>query len=93
MNAQLNHVVAQQHIADLHSAAERARMATSVGAGRRNSHDSYSVSRVTARLARLIQRLAPTRLSGANRTARTPLAPDPAFDTGTPTGTSCADAP
>ena len=93
MNAPLTHLVAQQHIADLHSAAERARMATGAVAGRRNSHDSYPVSRVTAQLARLIARLAPARLSGANHTARTPLAPDPVFDTGTPTGTSRADVP
>jgi hypothetical protein len=93
MNAQLSHLVSQQRIADLHRAAERARVPTSAAAGRRNSRDSHPVTRVTAQLAHLIARLAPTRLSGANHTARTPLAPDPVFDTGTPTGTSCADAP
>ena len=93
MNAPLSHLATQQRIADLHRASEGARMATSLGAGRRNSHDSYPATRVTAQLARLIARIAPARLSGANRTARTPLAPDPAFDIGSPTGTSCADAP
>jgi hypothetical protein len=93
MNAQLNHLVAQQRIADLHRAAERARVTTSAGAGPSNSRDSHPVTRVTAQIVRLIARLAPTRLSRANHTARTPLAPDPVFDIGTPAGTSRADVP
>jgi hypothetical protein len=92
MNAQLNHLVAQQRIADLHRAAERARVTTSAGAGPSNSRVSHPVTRLKAELA-LIARLAPTRLSGANHTARTPLAPDPVFDIGTPAGTSRTDVP
>jgi hypothetical protein len=93
MNAQLNHLLAQQHVADLHRAAERARPATNAAAGRRNSRGSHPITRLTAQLARLATRLAPTGLSEANDTARTPLAPAPVLEISTATETSRADAP
>jgi hypothetical protein len=62
MNAQLNYIVAQQRIADLQRAAQRARLASDAGTGRRNSRDSNRITRLSARLARLTARLAPTGL-------------------------------
>jgi hypothetical protein len=43
MNAHLNHILAQQRIADLQRAADHARLATNAGTRRRDSRDSYPV--------------------------------------------------
>jgi hypothetical protein len=45
MNPQLNYIVAQQRIADLHRAAEHARLATDAGTGRRDSRYSSPIVR------------------------------------------------
>jgi hypothetical protein len=91
MNPHLNYIVAQQHIADLHRAAERARLARDAGTGRRDSRVWTPITRLSAQLARLTGRLAPTGLRDANDPVRTPLAHDPVVDVSTPTETSCAD--
>ena len=83
MNPHLNYIVAQQHIADLHRAAERARLARDAG--------THPITRRSAQLARLTGRLAPTGLRDANDPVRTPLAHDPVVDVSTPTETSRAD--
>jgi hypothetical protein len=91
MNAQLNYIVAQQHIADLHRDAERVRLARDAATRRGHSRDSTPITRLSAHFARLTARLAPTGLSGVNDTARTPLAPDPVSEMSTPTETLRAD--
>jgi hypothetical protein len=91
MNPHLNYIVAQQRIADLHRAAERARLARNAGIGRRTSRVSTVITRLSAQLARLTGRLTPTGLRDANDPVQTPLAHDPAVDLSTPTETSCAD--
>ena len=91
MNAHLTYIVARQHIADLHRAAERARLARDAGTGRRDSRVSSPIARLGALLARLTARLAPTGPREANDAARTPLAHDSVVDMSTPTETSCAD--
>jgi hypothetical protein len=58
---QLNYMVAQERIAELHRAAQRARLATEAATDRRNSRKCTSTTRVGARLARLTARLAPSR--------------------------------
>ena len=45
MNAHLNYIVAQQRIADLQRAAERARLATDARTGRRDSRDATAIVR------------------------------------------------
>jgi RimJ/RimL family protein N-acetyltransferase len=74
MNPHLHNILAQQRIADLRRAAQRARRARDAGSGRRNSHGSNPITRLGAQLARLTARLAPTGPREANDTARTPLA-------------------
>ena len=91
MNTELHYILAQQHIADLHRAAERARLARDVGTGRRDSRVSTPITRLSAQLARLTARLAPTGRRDANDPARTPLAHDPVVDMSTTTETSCAN--
>ncbi len=91
MNAELNCILAQERIGDLQRAAEQARLATDAGTRRRGSRDSNPITRLSAQLARLTARLAPTGLREANDTARTPLADDPVVDISTPTETSRAD--
>lgn len=91
MNTELHYILAQQHIADLHRAAERARLARDVGTGRRDSRVSTPITRLSAQLARLTARLAPAGRRDANDPARTPLAHDPVVDMSPPTETSRAD--
>jgi hypothetical protein len=93
MNGQLSQLHAQQHIADLHHAAERARRTTSAGVERRSSRGSHPITRLTAQLARLTTRLAPPGGSEASHPAPTPRAPDPVFEICTATETSRADVP
>jgi len=59
MYAQLNFILAQQRIADLHIKAARQRLASDIDNGERNSSP---IARVSARLARLSARLAPARV-------------------------------
>ena len=61
MNAQLNHWIAWQLRAERHRAGEQARLASEVSAGQRNLRDSTSIARLTAHLADLTARSAPTR--------------------------------
>ena len=61
MNTQLNPVIAWQVRAELHRAGERARRANEVSAGERTLHDSTSTAGLTAHLADLTARSAPTR--------------------------------
>ena len=91
MNPHLNYIVAQQHIADLHRAAERARLARDAGTGRRDSRVSNPIARLGAQLARLTAWLAFIGPREANDTARTPFAHDSVVDMSTLTETSCAD--
>ena len=91
MNAHLNYIVAQQRIAYLHRAAERARLTRDAGTGRRDSRVWTPITRLSAQLARLTARLAPTGRRDANDPARTPLAHDPVVDMSTTTATSCAN--
>ena len=91
MNTELHYILAQQHVADLHRAAERARLARDVGTGRRDSRVSTPITRPSAQLARLTARLAPAGRRDANDPARTLLAHDPLVDMSTPTETSRAD--
>src|SRR5437764_14407858 len=56
---QLQYIVAQDRIAELHRAAARAR-ATAAATERRNSREGNRITRLTARLARLTARLAPS---------------------------------
>ena len=60
MNPQLTNIHAQEHIAELHRAARRARLATETGIERRNSREGNPITRLGARLARLTARLAPS---------------------------------
>jgi hypothetical protein len=60
MNPQLNYIHAQEHIAELHRAAQRERLATETATDRRNSRESNPTTRLGARLARLTARLAPS---------------------------------
>jgi hypothetical protein len=83
MNAHLTYIVAQQHMADVHRAAERARLARDAG--------THPITRRSAQLARLTAWLAPTGLRDANDPVRTPRAHDPVVDMSTPTETSCVD--
>ena len=53
MNPQLNYILAQEHIADLHRAAQRARLATESATDRRNSPEGNPTTRRGARLPRL----------------------------------------
>jgi hypothetical protein len=91
MNAQLNHILAQQRISDLRRDAERARLAIDAGARRRDSRDSNPVTRVTAQVARLTARLAPTGVRDADDPARTALARDLVVEMSTPVEPSRAD--
>ena len=91
MNAELHYILAQQRIADQQRVAQRARLARDAASGRRNSPDSTPITRLSAQLARLTARLAPTGLREANGAARTPLAHDPVDATSTATETSHAD--
>ena len=43
MNAHLNHILAQQRIADLQRAADHARLATNAGNRRRDARDSNPI--------------------------------------------------
>ena len=45
MNAHLNHILAQQRIADLQRAADHARLATDAGTRRRDARDSSPIVR------------------------------------------------
>jgi hypothetical protein len=60
MNPQLNYVRAQDHIAELHRAGRRARLATETAIERRHSPECNPITHLTARLARLTARLAPS---------------------------------
>ena len=51
MNAQLNFLVAQQHAAELHRAAARARLASDAKAQARSPRKSGRIARLTAWLA------------------------------------------
>jgi hypothetical protein len=62
MNAQLQYIIAQQRIAELHRSAERARLASVAGPVPRHSRESSAIARLSARLARLTTRSAPTGL-------------------------------
>jgi RimJ/RimL family protein N-acetyltransferase len=84
MNPQLTYILAQQRIADLQRAAKHARLVTDAATRRRDSRDSNPVTRLSAQLARLAARLAPTRLREANDAARTPLAHNPVVDSTRP---------
>jgi hypothetical protein len=57
---QLHYTVAQERIADLHCAAQRARLATEAASERRKSRECNPITRLGARLARLTARLAPS---------------------------------
>jgi hypothetical protein len=57
---QLHYILAQERIAELHRAAQRARLATEAATERRNSRDCNPITRLGARLARLTARLAPS---------------------------------
>jgi hypothetical protein len=59
MNPQLNYIHAQEHIAELHRAAQRARLATE-GATERDSRERNPITRLSVWLARLTARLAPS---------------------------------
>jgi hypothetical protein len=72
MNVQLNYIVAQQRIADLHRAAEHARLVRDAATGRGGSRESNPITRLNARISRLTPRPAPTGLRNANDTARPP---------------------
>jgi hypothetical protein len=61
MNAQLNYIVAQQRIAELQRASERARLAKDAGTGGRDARDSSLITRLSTQLARLTAWLVPTR--------------------------------
>ena len=61
MNAQLNHMIARQRSAELHGAGEQARLASELSAGQRSSRDPNPVIRLSAHLAHLTARSAPTR--------------------------------
>jgi len=75
MNAQLNNILAEQCLTDLHRAAKRMRLAREAGAGRRISRDSNPIIRLGAQLARLSARLAHTRPRAAkHRSLATPTA-------------------
>jgi hypothetical protein len=77
MNAQLEYTVAQQHIADLHHAADRARRSAN---SRRGSRGSTPIVGLRTRFARLTGRIAPAERRAANDTARPPRAPEPVCD-------------
>lgn len=60
MNPQLNSIQAKEHIAELHGAARRERLATEAATERRHSRECNPITRLGARLARLTTRLAPS---------------------------------
>jgi hypothetical protein len=91
MNAQLNHILAQQRVSDLRRTAERARLQTDTAPRRRDSRDSHPVTRLTAQLARLTPRLAPIGLRDEDDPARAPLAYDPVVEMSTPIEPSRGD--
>jgi hypothetical protein len=57
---QLHYILAQERIAELYRAAQRARLATEAATERRNSRDCSPITRLSARLARLTARPAPS---------------------------------
>ncbi len=57
---QLHYVLAHERIAELHRAAQHARLATEAATERRNSRDGNPITRLGAPLARLTARLAPS---------------------------------
>jgi hypothetical protein len=57
---QLHHIVTQERIAELHRAGRRARLATEAATARRNSRECSPITRLSARLAGLTARLAPS---------------------------------
>ncbi len=59
MNPQLNHIHAQERAAEVHHAAQRARLATE-GVTERNSRERNPIIRLSVRLARLTARHAPS---------------------------------
>jgi hypothetical protein len=59
---QLNYIVAQQHIADLHRTAERRRLANAAGIRSAGERRSSPITRVRQRLALLSARSTPARL-------------------------------
>jgi hypothetical protein len=93
MNPQLHDMLARQHIADLHCNADRARLASEVGARRRGSPESNPISRLNARFSRLTPRPAPTGLRNANDPARPPRTGDPDLDMIPLTEPTVADVP
>jgi hypothetical protein len=62
MNPELNYIVAQQRVTELHHAGQRARLATEAATERRNSRECNPITRLSVRLARLTARLAPSGL-------------------------------
>jgi hypothetical protein len=50
MNTQLQHIIAQQHIADLHHSASQARQARELRDGAAQPRPSTRIARFTARL-------------------------------------------
>ena len=60
MNPQLNYIVAQEHIAELHRAGRRRRLATEAATERRDSCKCNPIPRLGARLACLTARLVPS---------------------------------
>ncbi|MGB8876544.1 MAG: hypothetical protein WCD11_09520 [Solirubrobacteraceae bacterium] len=58
MHDNLQHLVAEQRIADHLRAAERARLASGARAERRDPHDAEPITNVRARLCRPAARLA-----------------------------------
>ena len=61
MNAQLNHMIAQQRSAELRSAGEQARLASEVSAAQRNSRDANPIADPSAHTRHLTAQRAPTR--------------------------------
>jgi len=60
MNPQLSYSHGQEHIAELHRAGRRARLATEASIEWRRSRESNPVTRLGARLTRLTTRVAPS---------------------------------
>jgi hypothetical protein len=72
MNTRLNYILAQQHIAELQRAAERARLATDAGTRRyesRDSHDSHDLSPIVRALPMPTAHPSPEAWPDANLTA------------------------
>ncbi|MBV8712765.1 MAG: hypothetical protein JOY56_13350 [Solirubrobacterales bacterium] len=61
MNAQLNHMIAQQRSGELRRAGEQARLASELSAGKRDARDPRPIAIPSAHLAHLTARSAPVR--------------------------------